>query len=91
MGIGQDHIERNREDGSDDENLKHKVIESRDEERKPRLCLDLLSIIVSKLLSSFREVLPSQADLDVDLQLVADTFDTYKTEHDQRRRMPRTT
>lgn len=75
--VCEDHVESDREDSSHDQHLEHEVVERSPEERKPGSGFDLLPKIVSKLLSSFWEVSPRQADLEIDLQLTADTFNTY--------------
>jgi hypothetical protein len=67
--VCNDHVESDREDGCDDEDLKHEVVQGAYEERDPGLGLEGFSVIVSKLLSSLYEVIAIKTDLNIDLQL----------------------
>jgi len=71
LGVfGKEHFEDDGEDGADDQNFQHEVVQSFYEKFAEGFRLQRLAIVASKMLRSLREVGACQTDLGFDLELV---------------------
>jgi hypothetical protein len=74
LGVSQEHIENNGEDGCKDQDLKHEVIQGGPEKSDPALGRQRSSIIVSKLVRPLGKVFTVQTKFDIHAQFFGEAL-----------------
>lgn len=77
LWIGENHIESNGENGSNDQNFEHEVVECLPEENDPLLGFEWGSVVPPECFFSLFKVVSTKADPYVDLELLCNTVNTY--------------
>lgn len=65
LGIGDDHVERDRENGGNHQHFEHKIVQSSYEKRAERLGLNGLSMVVTEVGGSLGVVRACETNLGV--------------------------
>ena len=77
--VSERHVECERQKGADDEHLEHEVVKCGDEELAEALGLQRLSIVITKVFSSFNQVSLFKTPLQINFQLMGNALRTYTT------------